>query len=184
MTALLSKLVLACALCWFAAVAAFWSWSAWFQSLPKPSVTHGREFPPPPAAVTPVDQKELRPNSDYAQTLQRPLFFEGRRIPAPVAIEIAPAPPMPIQMQPPAPPPPPLAPPKPVFPVERLVLRGVAGVGAAMAAFIEVEGSQAVWVPVGGTIQGWQVAAISATGVEVVNEGRRAALDLHPRRTN
>ena len=109
-----------------------------------------------PAAIADPAQPPL---ATYSQSLKRPLFFEGRRLPSPQPKQVkaeAPAPP------PPAPPPPP---PKPAMLPDKIKLLGLVMQSEDRKALIEVPPQPADWFKVGDRIAEWTISAIEENRV-------------------
>jgi hypothetical protein len=110
---------------------------------------------PPLAIANPA----LPPLATFSQSLARPLFFDGRRLPSPQPKQInaeAPKPP------PPSPPPPP---PKPATLPDKIRLLGLVMQGGDRKALIEIPPQQAAWLKVGDQIAEWTIIAIEANHV-------------------
>jgi hypothetical protein len=119
-----------------------------------------------PAAIADPAQPPL---ATYSQSLARPLFFEGRRLPSPQPKQVkaeAPAPP------PPGPPPPP---PKPAMLPDKIKLLGLVMQSEDRKALIEVPPQPADWFKVGDRIAEWTISAIEENRVLLSHRGSASA---------
>jgi len=107
--------------------------------------------------------------SDFAQTLARPVFFEGRRLPNPQSKQIKAEPPKP---PPPAAPPPP---PKPVVLPDKIKLLGVFMRVDAASALIETPPHPATWFKIGDRIADWTITAIEENKIVLRHDSARSA---------
>jgi|SRR5262249_45060494 len=107
--------------------------------------------------------------SMFSQSLARPLFFEGRRLPSPPPKEIKIEPPKP----PPPPPPPP--PPKPVVLPDKIKLLGVVIRAKDWKALIEIPPQSATWFAVGDKIAEWTITAIEENRVVLSHRSNKTA---------
>jgi hypothetical protein len=110
----------------------------------------------PGRAPQPIADPEKPVLSTFSQSLGRPLFFEGRRLPSP--------PPKPVKAEapkppPPAPPPPP-PPPKPATLPDKIRLLGVVMQAEDRKALIEIPPQAAAWFKIGDKIADWTITAI------------------------
>ena len=110
----------------------------------------------PPAIADPATP----PLNEFSQSLMRPLFFEGRRLPSPQPKQIKAEPPKPAP--PPAPPPPP---PKPATLPDKIRLLGLVMHAEDRQALIEVPPQPASWFKVGAQIAEWKITAIEENRV-------------------
>ena len=106
----------------------------------------------------------------FSQSLARPLFFEGRRLPSPQPKEIKAEPP-----KPPPPPPPPAPPPKPVVLPDKIKLLGVVMQAEAWKALIEIPPQPAAWLKVGDQIAEWTITAIEENRVVFTHHSSKSA---------
>jgi len=108
--------------------------------------------------------------STFSQSLARPLFFEGRRLPSPQPKEIKAEPP-----KPPPPPPPPAPPPKPVVLPDKIKLLGVVRQAEAWQALMEIPPQPATWLKVGDQIAEWTITAIEENRVVFGHHSSKSA---------
>jgi hypothetical protein len=108
--------------------------------------------------------------SAFSQSLARPLFFEGRRLPSPPPKEVKAEPP-----KPPPPPPPPAPPPKPVVLPDKIKLLGVVRQAEAWQALIEIPPQTAAWFKVGDQIAEWTITAIEENRVVFTHHSSKSA---------
>jgi hypothetical protein len=108
--------------------------------------------------------------STFSQSLARPLFFEGRRLPSPLPKEVKAEPP-----KPPPPPPPPAPPPKPVVLPDKIKLLGVVRQAEAWQALIEIPSQPAAWFKVGNQIAEWTITAIEENRVVFTHHSSKSA---------
>ena len=120
-----------------------------------------------PRAIADPAQPAL---SKFSQTLTRPLFFEGRRLPSPQPKQIKAELPKP----PPAPSPPP-PPPKPVVLPDKIKLLGVVMQAQDWKALIEVPPQPAAWLKVGDRIAEWTITAIEENRVVFSHHSSKTA---------
>jgi hypothetical protein len=120
-----------------------------------------------PRAIAAPSQPAL---STFSQSLARPLFFEGRRLPSPQPKEVKAEPP-----KPPPPPPPPAPPPKPVVLPDKIKLLGVVMQAAAWKALIEIPPQPAAWLKVGDKIAEWTITAIEENRVVFSHHSSKSA---------
>jgi len=114
--------------------------------------------------------------STFSQSLTRPLFFEGRRLPSPQPKQIKAELPKP---PPPPSPPPPL--PKPVVLPDKIKLLGVVRQAQDWKALIEIPPQPAAWFKVGDRIADWTITAIEENRVVFSHHSNRSAtLALYP----
>lgn len=108
------------------------------------------------------------PSTAFAQTLARPVFFEGRRFPQPEgsADKVATA----IVAQPPPAPPP---------STEKLKLRGVLLEADLPKALIENSSGGIESLSVGQLIEQWSIIKIEPSRVQLRSRGRTSVLDLY-----
>ena len=127
---------------------------------------------PTPRRASPVIADVVEPAlSTFSQSLTRPLFFEGRRLPPPRPKEIKAEPPKP----PPPPPSPPPPPPKPVVLPDKIKLLGVVMQAADWKALIEIPPQPAAWFKVGDQIAEWTIAAIEENRVVFTHHSSKTA---------
>jgi len=119
-----------------------------------------------PRVIVDLEQPAL---STFSQSLTRPLFFEGRRLPSPPPKEIKAEPPKP------TPPPPPAPPPKPVVLPDKIKLLGVVMQAAAWKALIEVPPQPAAWFNVGDKIAEWTITRIEENRVVLSHQSNKTA---------
>jgi hypothetical protein len=98
--------------------------------------------------------------STFSQSLVRPLFFEGRRLPSPQPQQIKAEAPKP---SPPPPPPPP--PPKPATLPDRIKLLGVVMQAEDRKALVEIPPQPAAWFKMGDKFAVWTITAIEENRV-------------------
>jgi hypothetical protein len=108
--------------------------------------------------------------SSFSQSLARPLFFEGRRLPSPPPKEVKAEPPKP--PPPPAPPPPP---PKPVVLPDKIKLLGVVMQGEDRKALIEIPPQPAAWFKLGDPIAEWTITAVEENRVVFSHHSSKSA---------
>jgi hypothetical protein len=107
--------------------------------------------------------------STFSQSLARPLFFEGRRLPSPQPKEVKAQPPKP------PPPPPPLPPPKPAVLPDKIKLLGVVMQSENWKALIEIPPQPATWLKVGDQIAEWTITAIEGNRVVFSHHSSKSA---------
>jgi hypothetical protein len=151
------------------------AWTAW--NLPLDGAGFSAPNSPGRGDIAPsnVPSRPSERLDAYEQTLQRPLFFEDRKIPQREAVRPV-AEPAPPTMIPTAPPPPV----KIVVSTDRLRLRGIGGRGVAMTALIEVAPAGQSWFAKGDVVQGWTIDDVTSSSVELSNVGQKATLELFP----
>jgi hypothetical protein len=110
---------------------------------------------PPPAVADPAQA----PMAAYSQSLARPLFFEGRRLPSPPLKQVKTEAPKPA---PPAPPPPP---PKPATLPDKIRLLGLVLLSEDRKALIEIPPQPAAWFKIGDQIAEWKITSIEENRV-------------------
>lgn len=115
-----------------------------------------------PRVIAELQQPAL---STFSQSLARPLFFEGRRLPSPPPKEIKVEPPKPLPLPPPPPPPPP----KPVVLPDKIKLLGVVIRAEDWKALIEIPPQSAAWFKVGDRIAEWTITAIEENRVVLIH---------------
>jgi hypothetical protein len=120
-----------------------------------------------PRAIADPAQPAL---SKFSQSLTRPLFFEGRRLPSPQPKQIKAELP-----KPPPPPSPPPPPPKPVVLPDKIKLLGVVMQAQDWKALIEVPPQPAAWLKVGDRIAEWTIAAIEENRVVFSHHSSKTA---------
>jgi hypothetical protein len=120
-----------------------------------------------PRVIADPEQPAL---STFSQSLARPLFFEGRRLPSPQPKETKAEPP-----KPPPPPPPPAPPPKPVVLPDKIKLLGVVMQAAGWKALIEIPPQPAAWFKVGDQIAEWTITAIEENRVVLSHRSNKTA---------
>jgi hypothetical protein len=98
--------------------------------------------------------------NELSQSLMRPLFFEGRRLPSPQPKQIKAEAPKPAP--PPSPPPPP---PKPATLPDKIRLLGLVMRAEDRQALIEVPPQPASWFKIGDQIAEWKITAIEENRV-------------------
>ena len=108
--------------------------------------------------------------SSFSQSLARPLFFEGRRLPIPQPKEVKAEPP-----KPPPPPSPPPPPPKPVLLPDKIKLLGVVMHGEDRKALIETPPQLAAWFKLGDQIAEWTITAIEENRVVFSHRSSKSA---------
>jgi hypothetical protein len=153
------------------AVAA-WTLHLWLTLIvidPAPTETTVKQGPRDFADLPPVSIAE------FSQTIVRPLFFEGRRLPSPQPKEIkAQAP-----KTAPAPATPPSPPPKPVALPDKIRLLGVFLQSEDGKALIELPPEPAQWLKVGDKVGAWTIARIEENQVVLQHSVRSATLPLY-----
>jgi hypothetical protein len=120
-----------------------------------------------PRAIADPAQPAL---SKFSQSLTRPLFFEGRRLPSPQPKQIKAELP-----KPPPPPSPPPPPPKPVVLPDKIKLLGVVMQAEAWKALIEIPPLPAAWFKVGDRIAEWTITAIEENSVVFSHHSSKTA---------
>ena len=125
--------------------------------------------PAAPEASVPVAELAHPALSDFPQTLTRPVFFEGRRLPNPQA--------KPLKVEPPKPPPPvaPPPPPKPIVLPDKIKLLGVFMQADAAAALVETPPHPAAWFKLGDRIAEWTITAIEENRIVLRHDSARSA---------
>jgi hypothetical protein len=124
-----------------------------------------------PARVPRVIADPVQPAlSSFSQSLARPLFFEGRRLPSPQPKEVKAEPPKP---PPPPSPPPPL--PKPVVLPDKIKLVGVVLQGQDLKALIEIPPQPAAWFKLGDHIAEWTITSIEENRVVFSHHSSKSA---------
>jgi hypothetical protein len=99
--------------------------------------------------------------STFSQSLVRPLFFEGRRLPLPQPQQVKIEAPKPS----PPPPPPPPPPPKPATLPDKIKLLGVVMQAEDRKALVEIPPQPAAWFRKGDKIADWTITAIEENRV-------------------
>jgi hypothetical protein len=164
---ILMLLVLSAAIVWVAASGLHLSQTPVALDAPATAAVSRR---PPPVIANPAPP----PLATFSQSLARPLFFEGRRLPSPQPKQVkaeAPKPP------PPAPPPPP---PKPAPLPDKIRLLGLVMQADDRKALIEIPPQPAAWFKVGDQIAEWVITAIEENRVSFSHRGSgSAALTLY-----
>jgi hypothetical protein len=117
----------------------------------------------PPATAKPV-QPAL---ATFSQSLTRPLFFEGRRLPVPQ--------PKQVKAEPSRPPPPPPPPPKPAVLPDKIKLLGIILRADDRRALIEIPPQPAAWFKVADRIADWTIDAIEDNQVVFTHPSKRVA---------
>lgn len=105
----------------------------------------------------------------FSQTLARPIFFPGRRYPAP-QVKVAAAPALL---------PPPSAPIRPAVPIERMKFHGVLIAGGVRKALIEASPGGIAWFGVGDTVEGWTISVIERNTVKLSNGPTTSSIALY-----
>lgn len=114
--------------------------------------------------------------STFSQSLARPLFFEGRRLPLPQPKQVKAETPKP---SPPPPPPPP--PPKPATLPDKIKLLGVVMQAEDRKALVEIPPQPAAWFKMGDKIADWTITAIEENRILFShNSSGTATLALYP----
>jgi hypothetical protein len=107
--------------------------------------------------------------STFSQSLTRPLFFEGRRLPSPQPKQVKAEPP---KLSPPPPPPPP---PKPIVLPDKIKLLGVVMQADSRKALIEIPPQPPAWFKTGDQIADWTITAIAENGVVFTHRSSKSA---------
>jgi len=120
-----------------------------------------------PRAIADPAQPNL---STFSQSLTRPLFFEGRRLPSAQPKQIKAELP-----KPPPPPSPPPPPPKQVVLPDKIKLLGVVMQAEDWKALIEIPPQPAAWFKVGDQIAEWTITAIEENRVVFSHHSSKTA---------
>ena len=169
----LTQLLCLALLCWVAATATRQAWHA-FKSRPgEASIA----ITTPDGQARSVDSGgeraafEGRPLQAFPETTARPVFFEGRRTPTPMAK---------------APPPvvvPPVVKAAPALDTrpgaDGFRLHGITIAGGQPRALLEASPDGAVWVGVGDRLRSWTVAGIQTDSIRLERDGQRAIISLY-----
>lgn len=107
--------------------------------------------------------------SSFSQSLARPLFFEGRRLPTSQPKEVKSEPPKPPPLSPPPPPP------KPVVLPDKIKLLGVVMQTEDRKALVEIPPQPATWFKVGDRISEWTITAIEENRVVLSHHSSKSA---------
>jgi hypothetical protein len=114
-------------------------------------------------AVTALDQRAL---SAFAETVARPLFFEGRKYPVRAVAAMSPVAPKVVA--------------KPqVYGVDGLRLLGIVSGSGSPRALIEAPPQAASWRMAGDTVQAWTIDTINGNSVRLIRDGQTAMLLLY-----
>jgi hypothetical protein len=108
--------------------------------------------------------------STFSQSLTRPLFFEGRRLPSPKPKQIKADLPKPLPQQSPPP-----LPQKPVVLPDKIKLLGVVMQAQDWKALIEIPPQPAAWLKVGDKVAEWTITAIEKNRVVFSHHSNRSA---------
>lgn len=122
-------------------------------ALDAPATTPAPERRAPPPSAIPAAPAL----ATFSQSLTRPLFFEGRRLPTP--------PPKQVKVEAPKPPPPPPPPPKPAVLPDKIKLLGVVLKAGDRQALIEVPPQPATWFSAGDRIAEWTISTIEGNQI-------------------
>ncbi|OWV82235.1 hypothetical protein ATY77_03085 [Rhizobium sp. R634] len=128
-----------------------------------------RELPKPSSAEMLSSARRTDIDFDVQDTLSRPVFSPTRREFEQVAAPIAPQP----ESIPPAPP--------RAVSIPAFRLQGIRKIGADLSALLSIsEGEQALWLPVGGALEGWTLEHIDTHSVALRSGEQLAVVDLYP----
>lgn len=145
---------LAAAIAWVAASGLYLWQTPVTLDAPATAAADPRRTPPGIADPAPP------PLAAFSQSLMRPLFFEGRRLPQPPKPQVKAEPP-----KPPSPPPPPPPPPKPAVLPDKIKLLGLVLQAGDRKALIEIPPQPAAWFKPGDQIADWKIMAIEENRV-------------------
>src|SRR5262245_21186274 len=109
----------------------------------------------------------------FSQSMTRPLFFEGRRLPTPEQKQVKSEP---QKAAPPSPPPPP---PKPVALPDKIKLLAVVILSEARQALVDAPPQPARWFKIGDKIGEWTIARIEENNIVLNHSARSATLPLY-----
>jgi len=129
--------------------------------------------PPPKRVAREIPDPENPALAAFSQSMTRPLFFEGRRLPTLEPKQVKTEPPKP------APPPPPPPPPKPVALPDKIKLLGVVILSAERQALVDTPPQPARWFKVGDKIGEWTIARIEENSIVLNHSARSATLPLY-----
>jgi hypothetical protein len=146
--------------------------AAWGLDLSQTPIVIDADATPaaPPRVLRLIADPTQPALSTFSQSLARPLFFEGRRVPPPRPKEVKVEPP-----KPPPPPPPPAPPPKPAVLPDKIKLLGVVRQAEAWQALIEIPPQPATWLKVGDQIADWTITAIEENRVVFTHHSSKSA---------
>jgi len=160
---ILTLIAIVAAIVWVAA----WELFLWQTPIVLDATTTAAMPNRPPRTIADAAQPPL---SEFSQTLTRPLFFEGRRLPSPQPKQIKVELPKPPSL--PSPPPPP---PKPVVLPDKIKLLGVVMQAQDWKALIEIPSQPAAWFKVGDRIAEWTITAIEENRVVFSHHSSKTA---------
>ena len=102
----------------------------------------------------------------YAETVSRPIFFEGRNYPVMAKPAPAPAPVAPAVVQ-------------AAMTVDGIKLLGVILRDGTARALVEVAAQPPSWISVGGGVKLWTIAAIHSESIELKNDSQSVTLSMY-----
>lgn len=128
-------------------------------------------------AVKMAEPLQLRsePLSAYQETLQRPIFFEGRRLPT----KAKPAPRPPINRAAVKPAPPARPKPRPRTPLSQLKLQGILVMDGQQRALMDTPDTKNVWYSAGDKVAGWTIDHIAADSITLSQGSHNGQLFLY-----